>query len=131
MTACSDTWSVIVCIYYSFSEIRGLSGWNSSGFWFWPNCLCYKFNPLNVKMLCLLCLADKEPRSWSWAAQNLALAGVVYLGLAAINEHKCHDPGHRFFFCRKFDLIDLLPRLGHSLLLNVSCAQILHKLSKL
>ena len=43
-------------------------------------------------------------------------------------EHKCHDPGHRFFLSRKFDLISLLPRLGHSSLLNVSCAQILPRL---
>ena len=43
-------------------------------------------------------------------------------------EHECHDPGHRFFFSQKFDLINLLPRLGHSSLLNVSCAQILPRL---
>ena len=37
-------------------------------------------------------------------------------------------PGSPIFFSQKFDLINLLPRLGHSSLLNVSCAQILPRL---
>ena len=59
-----------------------------------------------------------------------------------LTDANCHDnicpgniwtrmpwPGSPIFFSRKFDLINLLPRLGHSSSINVSCAQILHKLS--
>ena len=41
------------------------------------------------------------------------------------NEPERRDPGDLFFFSQKFDLINLFLRLGHSSLLNVSCAQIL------
>ena len=49
---------------------------------------------------------------------------VTVTFVQATFEPERRDPGHRFFFSQKFDLINLFLRLGHSSLLNVSCAQI-------